>query len=190
MSTQPHDHEMPPEEQEEEESFLEADDAEEVIPDDPDHPMDDENEDEDTNILEELQLVNDSSAHLDAHQDSIFTIAQHPTHPEIVATGGGDDVGYIFDSTPPPGPVLPTSYETNPQPTERESLKPILKLDGHQDSINAVAFTQPKGEYVVTAGLDGRLRAWKDVSRGGAGTSWKSIGWHHALILLVRMSLH
>jgi len=166
---------MPPEEQEEEESFLEADDAEEVIPDDPDHPMDDENEDEETNILEELQLVNDSSAHLDVHQDSIFTIAQHPTHPEIVVTGGGDDVGYIFDSTPPPGPVLPTSYETNPQPTERESLKPILKLDGHQDSINAVAFTQPKGEYVVTAGLDGRLRAWKDVSRGGAGTSWKFV---------------
>jgi ribosome assembly protein SQT1 len=111
--------------------------------------------------LEEIQLQNDSVAHFDAHKDSIFCIASHPIHSGIVATGGGDDVGYIFDATPAPPPVLPSSYESDPQPVERESIKPIFKLDGHSDSVNAIAFTLPKGEYVVSAGLDGKLRAWQ-----------------------------
>ena len=126
------------------------------IPEDDDHPM------EDDEAEEEFQFQNDSAAHFDTHTDSIFCIAQHPLLPSIVATGGGDDIGYIFDASLPDGPVLPSSYESNPQPKgEREALKTIQKLDGHTDSVNAVAFTQPSGEYVVTAGLDGKLRAWR-----------------------------
>ena len=166
--------------------FDPAETAEE-IPEDPDHPMDSGDDEDDEGIDQEIELQNDSIAHFDLHKDSIFCIAQHPTHSHIVATGGGDDVGYVFDSTPPDPPLLPVSYESNPQPSaERGSLKALAKLDGHTDSVNAITFALPRGEYVLSAGLDGRLRAYRDSSRGGDGTSWtfvaemqevQEIGW-------------
>lgn len=143
----------------EDDDIFNAEDAAEEIEEDPDadHPMED-----DDDLEEEIQLQNDSAAHFDSHTDSVFTIAQHPTNPNIIITGGGDDVAYIFDASIPNGPVLPSSYESNPQPQgERKSIPPLQKLDGHTDSVNAVAFALPKGEYAVTAGLDGKLRAWK-----------------------------
>lgn len=145
--------------QEEEDEFLDADEADEEIAEDQDadHPMED-----DDDLEEEIQLQNDSSAHFDSHADSIFCIAQHPTNPNIVITGGGDDVAYLFDASIPDGPVLPSSYESNPQPQgERQNIPPLQKLDGHTDSVNAATFTLPEGDYAVTAGLDGKLRAWK-----------------------------
>lgn len=162
---------MAPTRPEDEDMILDPDEADEEIEDDGDAPMDSDGEDNEP--IEEIALQNDSVAHFDSHKDSIFCIASHPLHPHIVATGGGDDVGYIFDATPPPQPVLPTSYESNPQPVERASVKPIYKLEGHTDSVNAIAFTLPKGEYVVTAGLDGRLRAWQ---QGDAtGQQWSFV---------------
>jgi ribosome assembly protein SQT1 len=123
-----------------EEDLLDAEDAAEEIPEDPNHPMDEDDEDD-----EEIQLQNDSAVHFDTHTDSIFCIAQHPTNSPIVATGGGDDVAYVFDSSLPDGPVLPTSYESRPQPKEaREGIKPIQKLDGHTDSVNAIAWQGDK----------------------------------------------
>lgn len=163
-------------------AFIDADEAEEIITRDEDQAMDsggDDDNDEDHEMSnttttyedQELTFQNDSSAHFDLHNDSIFCIAQHPIYNNIVITGSGDDTAYIFDSTPPPlssneeRPVLPPSYESNPQPKgERKSLEAIAKLDGHTDTVNAVAFTQPRGEYVVTAGLDGRLRVWRDTT--------------------------
>ncbi|ETN40780.1 uncharacterized protein HMPREF1541_05060 [Cyphellophora europaea CBS 101466] len=136
------------------EDLLDADEAAEEIQQDDDQPMDDEDEEE------EIQLQNDSAAYFDSHADSIFCIAQHPTNPGIVATGGGDDVAYVFDTTLAPGPVLPSSYESEPKPQgERAGLPALQKLEGHKDSVNAIAFTLPKGDYLVTAGLDGQLRA-------------------------------
>ncbi|CZT10536.1 probable SQT1 Suppresses dominant-negative mutants of the ribosomal protein QSR1 [Rhynchosporium agropyri] len=172
----------------EEAAMLDQDEMEEEIIDDGDAAMDsgssdDEGEDreQEDEIMEEIQLQNDSSAHFDFHPDSIFTIAQHPTNSNLVASGGseGDDkggIGYIWDSTPnvTDTPVLPASYQTSPQegPTERKSLQPIFKLEGHTDSINALAFTLPKGEFLFSGGLDGRLRAY--VSNPN-GSKWKFI---------------
>ena len=147
------------------EDLLDADEAAEEIPEDPDHPMDEDDE-------EEIQLQNDSAAYFDTHTDSIFCIAQHPTNPNIVVTGGGDDVAYIFDASAPTGPVLPSSYESNPQPQERKGIEPLQKLEGHKDSVNAVTFTLPNGEYVITAGLDGHLRAYQGDK---TGTQWKFV---------------
>ncbi|KAJ5089221.1 hypothetical protein N7532_007905 [Penicillium argentinense] len=163
-----------PHRQGEEDAFVGADEAEEIFTRDEDHPMesDGEDEDQDMQIEEQITFQNDSSAHFDAHNDSVFCVAQHPTHNNIVITGAGDDTAYIFDSTPAERPVLPSSYESNPQPRERESLKPITKLDGHTDTVNAVAFTEPAGEYVVTAGLDGKLRAWRDSTPQKTGFAW------------------
>ncbi|KKY22676.1 putative 60s ribosome biogenesis protein [Phaeomoniella chlamydospora] len=167
----PHQH--PAEDQapdDDDESLLDADDAEEeIVQDDEDHPMSD-----DEAMDQGIQLQNDSAAYFDVHTDSIFCIAQHPTEPAIILTGGGDDVAYIWDSTPIPGPVLPSSYESNPQPKgERKGITPISKLDGHTDSVNAVTFTLPKGEYALTAGLDGRLRAWQPTNPSITSSTYK-----------------
>ena len=138
-----------------EEDILHADEAAEEIPSDSDQPMDSDPEDINT---QEIQLQNDSVAHFDHHTDSIYCIALHPLDPSIVATGAGDDTAYVF-STITPLPLLPTSYESNPDPV-RKSLAPIAKLQGHTDSINAITFTLPNGAFLCTAGLDGRLRAY------------------------------
>lgn len=142
------------------EALLDPSEAAEIVPDDPDHPMDsDDNEDyeaESAHEQEEIQLQNDSLAHFDHHTDSIFCISNHPITPTIIATGGGDDTTYIF-SADVPSPVLPQSYESSPS-TSRPSIPPLAKLTGHTDSINALAYTLPHGTYLLTGGLDGQLR--------------------------------
>src|ERR1700712_4560220 len=81
---------------EEDDIILDPAEADEEIEDDGDIPMD--SDDENDNMIEEMiALQNDSSVHFDGHKDSIFCIAQHPTDPKIIATGGGDDLAYIFD---------------------------------------------------------------------------------------------
>ncbi len=140
---------------EDEPALLDAAEAAEEIPSDPDEPMDSDPEDDSHEA--EIQLQNDSRAHFDLHTDSIFAIAQHPLDPSVIATGGGDDTTYVF-SADIPSPVLPTSYESNPS-AGRASLQPVAKLTGHTDSINALTFTLPNGDYLLSGGLDGRLRA-------------------------------
>lgn len=130
-------------------------DADEVVPEGDDVEMDSDGEGDEA--LEEIALQNDSSAHFDAHTDSIFCIAQHPLNPAIVATGGGDDKAFIWEATPAPRPLLPWSYEANPQPVERKSLEPLAHITGHTDSVNAIAFSLPDGAFTITAGLDGRV---------------------------------
>ncbi|KAK7985805.1 hypothetical protein PG988_003427 [Apiospora saccharicola] len=150
-------------------SLVDADEiAEEIADDEGDVAMDsDDGEDE----PEEIQIVNDSVAYFDAHKDSVFTIAQHPTLPSLIATGGSegeeDDapgIGYVFDTSGVSGrPVLPPSYATDPSSATQKNteLSPLFTLEGHTDSINALAFTLPRGEFLVSAGLDGRLRAYQ-----------------------------
>jgi ribosome assembly protein SQT1 len=164
--------------EDDEPAMLDADEAAEEFQEDMDAAMDsgDEDEgDEGDDIMQEIQLQNDSSAHFDSFKDSIFCIAQHPLHPNIIATGGseGEDaggIGYIFDSTPIDLPVLPASYNAAPnEPVERQSLKPIFKLEGHTDSINALAFTL-SGEFLLSAGLDGKLQVYYT-----NGQQWKVV---------------
>lgn len=179
MSAHNPNQERDPDSDSDEAAMLDPSDAAEEIIDDGDAAMDsgDDYEGEEDDIMQELQLQNDSSAHFDAHKDSIFTIAQHPLLPHIVATGGseGEDaggIGYIFDATPEPTPVLPASYQSGPsEPQERKSLVPLFTLEGHTDSINALVFTLPKGEALLSGGLDGKLRAYTSKSQ-----KWSFLG--------------
>lgn len=135
--------------------MIDMDEAEEVVEQGDDAAMD-SGEEED----EVIQLRNDSVAHFDQHKDSLFCIAQHPTRPELVATGGGDDVAYLWDSTPPDGPLLPRSYESDPQPVERKGQEVVAKLGEQDESVNAITFTLPKGDFVVTGTLAGKLNVY------------------------------
>jgi len=57
-------------------------------------------------------------------------------------------------------PVLPAGWQSNPpELVERKGLEPLFKLEGHTDSINAISYTLPRGEFLLTGGLDGKLRA-------------------------------
>ncbi|KAI9759335.1 MAG: hypothetical protein M4579_002393 [Chaenotheca gracillima] len=168
-------------ENEDDDAMLDPAEAGEEVPSDPDEPMDSDPDDNEATGVEqeEISLQNDSIAHFDLHKDSIFCITQHPVHPEIVATGGGDEVGYVFDSTeaiPEEQPLLPASYQNTPhEPKERGGLSPIFKLSSeyHKESLNAIAFTLPKGEILLSADLNGRLCAWRDTSSSQNGRSWK-----------------
>ncbi|KAL2754032.1 hypothetical protein ACRALDRAFT_2043133 [Sodiomyces alcalophilus JCM 7366] len=116
---------------------------------------------------EELIIQNDSIAFFDGHADSVFAIAQHPVHPSLIATGGSegdaDDApgkGYVLDtSAAPDRPVLPASY-SGAGPTQSTELDALFAIEGHTDSINALTFTLPRGDFLVSTGLDGRLRAY------------------------------
>jgi WD40 repeat protein len=157
-------------EDEAEEAMLDSNEVGEEIPDDEDAPMDSDDEDvgDDQDIQLEIQLQNDSVAHFDEHKDSIFCIAQHPVHQNIVATGGGDDIGHVIDISTVP--TQQANGDANAQAQEREGLKSLFKLEGHTDSINSITFSQPKGQYIATAGLDGKLRVWQGEPKG---KKWK-----------------
>lgn len=171
-------HQQPEEEFEEDndEAMFDEAEAEEIVEQGEDAAMDSGEEDEDggDQAMEEIQLQNDSAAHFDHHKDSLFCIAQHPLRPEIVATGGGDDVAYVWDSSPADGPLLPRSYEADPQhPIERKGQDVLATLGGQDESVNAVCFTLPKGDFVVTATLAGKLSVYHTAKSPGKS---KAIG--------------
>lgn len=167
---------------------MDEDEQDVVDIDEVDEEITAENEDGDVDMSdaddddhEEVQLVNDSVAYFDAHKDSVFAIAQHPTNPNVIATGGSEGdaedapgKGYVFIvprelGQKEDGPVLPPSYAADPSAaaknmaSQKENIQitPAFAVDGHTDSINALAFTLPKGEFLVSGGLDGRLRAYR-----------------------------
>ncbi|KAF6826410.1 WD domain-containing protein [Colletotrichum plurivorum] len=135
--------------------------GEEVTLDEEDVAMDSDDDGDN----EEITLHNDSVAYFDAHKDSVFAIAQHPVHPTIVATGGSegdaDDApgkGYLLSTAAAASrPVLPASYSGS-EPQQVPALDSIYPIDGHTDSINALSFTLPKGDFLVSGGMDGKLR--------------------------------
>ncbi len=165
------------------ETMLDADEAAEEFTNHGDaaNISDDEDmreEDGDDQVMEEITLQNDSSAHFDAFNDSIFCIAAHPKYPQLVALGGSEGeelggIGYLFDSTPEEGPVLPDSYANDPQPRERATLAPLSTLGGHTDSINALSFTLPNGDALLSGGLDGALKAWVPANAAQPLDAWK-----------------
>lgn len=162
--------------------LLDVDDAaEEIENENDDIAMDSDGEDQ-----EEVLLQNDSIAYFDIPQDSLFTIAQHPVHPSLVAVGGSageeDDApgaGWLFDTSAAESrPVLPASYSSNPvsEPPKTTELESLFSIEGHTDSINTLAWTLPRGEFLVSGGLDGRMKVWKADIRPGTGVNVTSVG--------------
>ncbi|GAB0134807.1 hypothetical protein EsDP_00003163 [Epichloe bromicola] len=157
--------------------LLAADDAAEEIENEAeDIAMDSDAEDD----QEEVVLHNDSIAYFDLPQDSLFAIAQHPVHPSLIAVGGSagqeDDApgaGWLFDTSPAGSrPVLPASYASDlasaEAPKTTTQLDSLFELQGHTDSINTLCWTYPHGEYLVSSGLDGRMKVWRIDVRSGA----------------------
>lgn len=165
-------------EDEMDDNLLDAEEVGEEVANEDDLAMDSDNE--------ELILHNDSIAFFDLAQDSLFTIAQHPVHPSLIAVGGsaGDaedapGAGWLFDSSAAQSrPVLPASYASDPsaQQPQTTQLESLYSLQGHTDSINTLAWTLPQGEVLVSGGLDGRIKAWKTDVQPSAGLKVTLLG--------------
>ena len=103
-----------------------------------------------------------SALHTDG--SSIFTVSLHPQfpNPALAVSGGEDDLGFIFSP-------IPSASE---HPFNSDTFSPV-KLTGHTDSVVAAGWSHD-GEMVSTGGMDGRVRVWRRVKRGGAGVDeWK-----------------
>ncbi|TRY61942.1 hypothetical protein TCAL_03720 [Tigriopus californicus] len=70
---------------------------------------------------------------------SVFTVALHPKNPQIAASGGEDDLAYVWHTHT--GGV-------------------VLKCDGFKDSVVFVAFSQD-GTYLAAADMAGVIKVWK-----------------------------
>jgi len=110
----------------EDEQFITEDDVLAEVPDDGDRPMDEDDEEDETgDTLGDLAGAASGSGEDNSvqafpnHNSSVFAVAGHPTEP-LAASGGEDDLGYVWDITD--GEV-------------------IVKLTGHTDSVTSVAWS-------------------------------------------------
>lgn len=140
-------------EEEEGDQFIDENDVLAEVPDDDDHPMeydDDEEDGEGENRPDadmDGEIEDTSEQAFPNHEKSVFAVSAHPTEP-IAASGGEDDLGYIWDITD--GTV-------------------VAKLTGHTDSVTSTAFSAD-GEFIATGGMDGRVRVWRHVGKA----DWKT----------------
>ena len=123
------------------EQIISPDDILLEVPDGGEEPMD-EDEVEELEAGSSSNVENNSVQIFTEHAGSVFTVAGHPTEP-LAASGGEDDLGYIWDITD--GEV-------------------IAKLTGHTDSITSVAWNFD-GEMISTGGMDGKVRIWRRVGK-------------------------
>ncbi|KAA1128627.1 hypothetical protein PGTUg99_016087 [Puccinia graminis f. sp. tritici] len=108
------------------------------------------------------------------HQEPVFCLATHPCNPQVCASGGADDLGYIWNAS--------TGQE-------------ILKLEGHRDSLSAIEFSCD-GQYLATGGVDATIKIWKNCDpqafskweflmdlEGSEEVTW--LTWHPKLAVLL-----
>lgn len=135
-----------------EEDYIDPNDVYIEVVDDGDHTMDDDDgegeviEGEGPQPDEDIVYEDNSIQHFPYHRKSVFAVSAHPLAP-IAASGGEDDLGYIWD------------YTTGDE---------IVKLTGHTDSVISTAWSSD-GEMISTGGMDGKVRIWRRVGK----ENWK-----------------
>lgn len=91
---------------------------------------------------------------LDRHTDSVYVSAVHPTKPNVIVSGGGDDRAFLWTY----------DISVSDVPTEARVLS-CVELSGHTDTVTAVGFNFD-GTAILTAAYDGTIRTWDS----GTGT--------------------
>lgn len=130
-----------------EEQYIEADEVLAEVPDTEDRLMDEDDEGDDVgdlpgNYTNATHVGTTCIQHFESHAGSVFCAAAHPTQP-LAATGGQDDLGYIWSTS---------------------NGEVVAKLTGHTDSVTSIAFSHD-GEMLSTGGMDGKVRIWRRVGK-------------------------
>ncbi|KZT00781.1 WD40 repeat-like protein [Laetiporus sulphureus 93-53] len=127
-----------------EEGFIDPNEVFIELGDDGDQLMDEDDEGEADGAPADESIVyeDNSMQHFSGHTGSVFAVSTHPVAP-LAASGGEDDLGYIWD------------YTTGEE---------IVKLTGHADSVTSTGFSAD-GEMIATGGMDGRVRVWRRVGK-------------------------
>lgn len=139
--------------------FLEDGDIEqEIVVDDEDLPDVEGNEDSDGEAFDE----SDDAVHIfTGHTGELYTVASSPLDATLVATGGGDDKGFVW------GIGQDWAFE----------------LEGHKDSVSSLAFSTD-GQLLSSGSFDGYVQVWDINARNlkcqlegpAEGIEW--IRWH------------
>ncbi|KAB2066703.1 hypothetical protein ES319_A09G179100v1 [Gossypium barbadense] len=132
--------------------FDESDIIDEIDVDEEDLP------DAEDDIVED----SDDSIHIfTGHTGELYAVACSPTDPVLVATGGGDDKGFLWK-------IGHADWAS--------------ELQGHTDSVSSLAFSHD-GQLLASGGFDGLVKVWdtsgnlKSTLEGpGGGIEW--IRWH------------
>lgn len=114
--------------------------------DDAGAPADEDEEDEAERLIAEHSL-DDSVATYRASKDAVFAVDVHPSpEAQLAVSGGADDQAHIWS-------------------TATGAL--VADLTGHTDSVTSVRFSRhDNGQFVATAGMDGRVRFWRRKAPG------------------------
>ncbi|KAL3132557.1 hypothetical protein ABBQ32_009096 [Trebouxia sp. C0010 RCD-2024] len=106
--------------------------------------------------------VTDDAVHcFKEHKDAVFAVAWNPAQADMVASGGGDDIAYIW----------------------RVRHEGLHTLKGHTDSVAALAFNS-SGTLLASGSLDSRVSIWESSSGRcvhsleGPGESVDWVAWH------------
>jgi WD40 repeat protein len=91
-------------------------------------------EKEDMEDMED-QISDDSSLVFLAHGEPVYSVASNPDNDDIVCTGGGDDVAFVWNT---------------------KTGEVIWELPKHDDSVVSVAFSFD-GKYIASASMDGLI---------------------------------
>lgn len=144
----------------EEQVFLDENDIVQEIPvDEEELPDVDNDEGSDAEPPDEP----DDSIHIfTGHTGELYAVACSPTDPNLVATGGGDDKGFLWN-------ICQGDW--------------AFELQGHSDSISSLGFSND-GQLLASGSFDGLVKVWDMSSRNlkctldgpGGGIEW--VRWH------------
>ncbi|KAF1326413.1 Angio-associated migratory cell protein, partial [Globisporangium splendens] len=107
--------------------------------DDDEDDMEDVDDDEGKISAEDADVRDDAEMVFAKHSGPVYSISVNPVDSRIVVSGGGDDVGVIWN---------------------REDGAVLHTLTGHTDSVVSVDFSFD-GKYAATGGYDGVVKIWE-----------------------------
>ncbi|BFZ65225.1 60S ribosomal subunit assembly or modification protein [Saitoella coloradoensis] len=146
-----HEQQFEHQHEEEEAVYLDPADAQEEYEKDQDEPMsegEDEFDGDEAGPSDQQQpdendpdvvFVDESVQGFFGHTDSVYSIHINPANEDLVVSGGGDDLAYVWNA---------------------RTGDTVYKLTGHTDSITAARFSND-GQFVATGGMDGRVLVWR-----------------------------